>query len=143
MKKCCKCKTFKEESEFGKNKRTTDGLQKCCKVCRKESDAAYYKRNPKKKREQNKKNENRNRKFIQKYKKENGCLICGYNCCTSALDFHHLDPTQKEKNIAAMVKDCCSIETIEVEIDKCVVLCRNHHAELHDGLIDLNDYMDN
>ena len=26
----------------------------------------------------------------------NKCQICGYNKCDSALEFHHLDPSQKE-----------------------------------------------
>ena len=36
MKKCTKCKIEKKLSEFHKNKNTKDGLQFCCKVCRKE-----------------------------------------------------------------------------------------------------------
>jgi len=38
MKKCTKCKIEKKLSEFHKNKNTKDGLQFCCKVCRKEQE---------------------------------------------------------------------------------------------------------
>lgn len=32
------------------------------------------------------------------------CQICGYNKCTGALEFHHLDPTKKDFNISGGTK---------------------------------------
>jgi hypothetical protein len=59
------------------------------------------------------------------------CEICGYNQCLSALEFHHPDPIIKEFNIADRVT---SFEVIRGELDKCHLLCANHHREVHDGL---------
>jgi hypothetical protein len=33
--------------------------------------------------------------------KGNSCQICGYNRCIEALEFHHLDPSQKDFGISA------------------------------------------
>ena len=45
------------------------------------------------------------------------------------LDFHHIDPKQKKFTIAS--KTSGSMDDIEKEIQKCVCLCRNCHAEFH------------
>ena len=34
-KRCCSCKTWKPEAEFGQNKARSDGLAVACKPCRK------------------------------------------------------------------------------------------------------------
>jgi hypothetical protein len=59
------------------------------------------------------------------------CEICGYNTCLSALEFHHPDPLNKEFNISDRIT---SFEAIQAEVDKCHLLCANHHREVHDGL---------
>ena len=56
------------------------------------------------------------------------CSLCGYNKCTSALEFHHIDPSNKEYEIAAKNK---SFENMKSELDKCVLLCANCHREAH------------
>ena len=58
------------------------------------------------------------------------CEICGYNKCIEALDFHHLDPTQKEFGIC---KDGCtrSWKRVQEELDKCICVCANCHREIH------------
>lgn len=62
------------------------------------------------------------------------CLVCGYNKSMRALTFHHLDPSKKDFGISGGTK---SFEAMKDELDKCVLLCANHHAEVHDGLINL------
>lgn len=47
------------------------------------------------------------------------------------LDFHHLDPSTKTTEVAKL--ESSSYERIQNEINKCVVLCRNCHAEVHHG----------
>ncbi len=76
----------------------------------------------------------RNRKFVQKYKLDRGCSKCGYNRCATALDCHHRDPTSKLFSIGKMAGGSMSIESITREIEKCDILCRNCHAELHEAL---------
>ena len=60
------------------------------------------------------------------------CLICGYNRCLAALHFHHLNPFEKDFNIS----DKSNWNEIKIELEKCVLLCANHHAEAENNLID-------
>lgn len=63
------------------------------------------------------------------------CAVCGYDKCFAALDFHHLDPAKKEKGISYMRN--YSEAKIKAEIDKCILLCANHHREFHCGVLDI------
>ena len=65
------------------------------------------------------------------------CVVCSYNNHTAALDIHHLDPTIKDKNFKYMRG--WSRERIIAEIEKCVLLCRNCHAEVHAGYTIINN----
>jgi transposase len=64
------------------------------------------------------------------------CLICGYNRCVEAMDFHHLDPSKKEFGLSINGLSR-SLDSIKKELDKCVILCSNCHREFHAGLIKL------
>lgn len=62
------------------------------------------------------------------------CQVCGYNKCLAALDFHHLDPTEKDFTVARKklnIKD----DKMRAELDKCVLLCANCHREEHRLLV--------
>lgn len=56
------------------------------------------------------------------------CQICGYSKNISALEFHHLDPTQKDFGISETRH---SWEDTMKELDKCIIVCSNCHRELH------------
>lgn len=56
------------------------------------------------------------------------CSSCG-NSNIFHLSFHHLDPTAKEDSIRHFLKRTWS--KITAELDKCILLCRNCHQELH------------
>lgn len=60
------------------------------------------------------------------------CERCGYNKCLSALEFHHLDPKEKEFSISN--KNIRSIEKYKKEIEKCILLCSNCHREEHEKI---------
>ena len=64
------------------------------------------------------------------------CFVCGYNKFQGSLDFHHIDPKEKDFSIGNMRGT--SFENLKQELDKCVLLCKNCHCEVHAGLIDLN-----
>lgn len=57
------------------------------------------------------------------------CGNCGYRRYIGSLEFHHLDPLQKDFNLAAA--HCTNFEKIQGELDKCVLLCANCHREEH------------
>ena len=60
------------------------------------------------------------------------CERCGYNKCSRALEFHHLDPTQKDFGISKnLSKD---FDILKQEVNKCILVCSNCHAEIHNEL---------
>ena len=63
------------------------------------------------------------------------CCKCGYDKCVDALEFHHLDPTQKDFGIASKGYTR-SWDKVKTELDKCILVCSNCHREIHDGLIE-------
>lgn len=65
------------------------------------------------------------------------CIKCGYNDYYGALEFHHLNPSEKECDWKRLKHR--SWKKIVIELDKCVCLCSNCHKEVHR---DLNDGFD-
>lgn len=65
--------------------------------------------------------------------KGNQCSICGYNKCNDALEFHHLNPKEKEFNISDRnIK--LDWPEIQKELDKGIIVCANCHREIHSKL---------
>lgn len=60
------------------------------------------------------------------------CQVCGYNKCVRALHFHHSNPNEKDFCLATY--RCRAWEIVKAELDKCVLVCSNCHAEIHDGI---------
>lgn len=60
------------------------------------------------------------------------CRLCGYGRCMAALEFHHLDPAEKEFGLSVN-GITRSIEKIRAEAAKCILLCSNCHAEVEVG----------
>jgi transposase len=81
----------------------------------------------------------RRRKVKQTLVTEAGgrCRLCGYDRCTAALEFHHLDPSEKAFGLAQ--RGARSIEMLRAEVRKCVLLCANCHAEVEAGVLRLPD----
>lgn len=67
-------------------------------------------------------------KRITAYKLERGCAHCGYNTSARALQFHHTD----DKEFEISTYRARSWERLLIEIEKCILLCANCHAEEHD-----------
>jgi len=60
------------------------------------------------------------------------CEKCGYDKCIRALDFHHIDPLQKDFDISS---NSYSFEKMKKEADKCILVCANCHREIHAGYL--------
>lgn len=58
------------------------------------------------------------------------CENCGYNKDLSALEFHHLDPNEKDFGIGAKGYTM-SWDEVTKELDKCILVCSNCHHEIH------------
>ena len=118
MKECNSCKTVKSFDDFYSNGYTPNGLKKYKPICKPCSAISVYK--------------SYLDKIIfalQNTNRKLECEVCGYKNNLSALTFHHLDPCEKEYSISSMKS--FSQEKITNEINKCVVLCANCHAEEH------------
>ena len=67
--------------------------------------------------------------------KENKCIVCGYNKCITALEFHHRDPKEKDFEISNSYRYNGKIEgKIKEELDKCDLICCRCHRELHEQI---------
>ena len=60
------------------------------------------------------------------------CAACGYDRCEAALQFHHLDPAEKEFHLS-LRGITRSLDRVRAEARKCVVLCATCHAEVEAG----------
>jgi transposase-like protein len=61
------------------------------------------------------------------------CGLCGYDRYPGALQFHHMEPTEKAFAIADRGV-ARSLERAMEEARKCVLLCANCHAEIEGGV---------
>jgi predicted nucleic acid-binding Zn ribbon protein len=59
------------------------------------------------------------------------CANCGYNKNITAFHFHHLEPSTKLFRLDAQAIGNRSWQAILDEFAKCILLCGNCHAELH------------
>lgn len=73
-----------------------------------------------------KKREKERRELLDAIKLSNGCVNCGYKEHAVALDFDHLNPSQKSFNISEYFARA-PLDLLMKEIDKCQILCSNCH----------------
>lgn len=62
------------------------------------------------------------------------CIVCGYDRCVQALQFHHLDRDTKEFGISGK-GNTLKYENLKKEADKCILVCANCHFEIENGII--------
>lgn len=112
-KKCPKCNIEKTKDYFYKRRDGSD-FSTYCKDCTRQDTI------------------DRQRKLKQLCVTYKGgeCSKCGYNKCIGALDFHHLNPDEKDFSIGHL-KNYSFSDKIKKELDKCVLLCSNCHREKH------------
>lgn len=110
-KRCSNCKEEKPLSQFARRK--GDKCQSWCRAC------AYT--------AQQKRWYDRKIKAVQLLGEK--CQKCGYNRNYAALAFHHLDPKMKKMSWSKL--KYLPWKQIIKELKKCILLCRNCHAETH------------
>lgn len=64
-------------------------------------------------------------------KLQRGCKQCGYKKSAWALDFHHKDETKKSFTISQRHVSM-PLDKVLKEADKCDIVCKNCHAEIHE-----------
>ena len=150
-KTCKKCHIHKPLSEFPEQKGRRDGRSSCCLPCaawgrelfiksRKARGASKVGSHYTKNKEQIRANEkamSRRRKAELIESAGGKCVACSLSfsdewpqCC---FDFHHLAP--KKFNISELLarSETFYLRHIQIEIDKCVLLCSNCHRKVHSG----------
>lgn len=158
MKKCYKCDKNLELNDFHKDRSQIDGLQRYCKYCRAIYRKEYMTSNPevvaklkltahntyRKKYQANKildhsssgyiltrKWMTHNKRYVIEDKGKRGkCDKCGYNKYYSLLHYHHKDSSTKSFDLSR-VNAQLTLEQVQAEINKCLLLCPTCHAEEH------------
>mgnify|MGYP002345817199 FL=1 len=113
VKRCPRCKTSKSPNEFY-NRRGKIGGSVYCKPC---TNAQTLERT-------------QAFKALAVAYKGGKCTKCGYSKCLGALEFHHLDPSQKDFEIGGLKLHAWS-DVVKRELDKCILVCSNCHKEIH------------
>lgn len=138
MKKCTTCSEKKDENDFSLQRRKMKNGESyfCrrseCRNCYNDYMRRYLK-NKESHKKLVKKSKIDRRKFISDLKLKNGCKRCGYNKCSAALHFHHINKNEKDFEISWAANKGISVEKIQKEIDKCIILCSNCHMEIEHG----------
>lgn len=128
-KTCHKCEQDKPVSEFYRHHRR--GYQSMCKACKAAYNREHYRNNieayKQRAKEQNKRHRPSVAAQIVDYLELHPCVECG-NDDVLVLEFHHLDPAEKDFTIGnAVAKRRLSWKRVQREIEKCQVLCANCH----------------
>ena len=66
------------------------------------------------------------------------CSLCGYQKNLAALVFHHTDSSGKDFKLDMRSLSNRKLEPVLREINKCILVCANCHAELHNPHLDLD-----
>lgn len=132
QRKCTTCSEIKELESFAFRNKAKGIRRHRCKECQRVYSKKHYEANKEKYLEKNKKNNvvwnERRKDWIKDQKIEKGgeCSDCGTQDL-EILEFHHLDPSSKKGTISNMLRAGKSRKLIQVEIDKCILLCGNCH----------------
>lgn len=61
------------------------------------------------------------------------CNLCGYLECNDALEFHHIVPAEKNKELLLTPSYIRTVDwnLVTEELDKCICLCANCHRKIH------------
>ena len=124
MRTCSKCKRSKCDSEFYKHNRNRKGEKTYSSWCKECFNTYCHERWKTTK-----------LKAIALF--GNKCQKCGYDKNLGVLEFHHLDPSKKDYNWNRLTKK--PWDEIVKELQKCIMVCRNCHAELHHPDLFIND----
>lgn len=142
MRKTCPiCREEKLVEDFNKDKKRKDGLQFMCRQCCSE----YYRRNATKHKAVTKERRRARRRElkqkIDEIKMLFGCAKCGERDIV-CLDFHHVNPTEKEVDIARAISSYeWPWEKVLEEMRKCACLCASCHRKAHAGRFEITPEM--
>lgn len=134
-KQCRKCQTIKSIYDFTPRRTSKDGRHSYCKDCISAMMRDHYAEDPSRKQTKNRERENRLLAEVNELKARAGCCFCGEKEPV-ALDFHHVDPATKHRDVSSLCHSKSRNKVFE-EIKKCVIICATDHRKLEAGLIKL------
>lgn len=70
------------------------------------------------------------------------CKLCGYDRNIAVLEFHHINPDEKEFQLDMRHLSNTSLERLKEEADKCQLLCANCHREVHNPHLGMDEVED-
>jgi len=89
-----------------------------------------YLRNKERHAAQTKARRQERKNWYYEFMKDKSCKFCPENS-TECLDWHHLDPSTKEGQVAYMVRKRRPFDVIFKEMAKCIIVCANCHRKIH------------
>lgn len=131
MKTCSTCKIDKDETEYSFRNKAKGLLQHQCNDCRRLSAKLSYQKHKKAVVAKVLVRNLEKRDWFQDIKAGLSCCVCGEND-PICLDFHHLDPNEKDFE-PAKGRHTKSKADIIKELNKCACLCSNCHRKQHAG----------
>ena len=134
---CTKCNTEKALDNFSFKSKAKGILQSICKECQNNYTKKHFKDNTEYYVDKQRKRRKKVKEEFIEFKKTLKCSRCEEDDFV-CLDFHHLDPTQKDVSIAKAIHQTLAFEKLQKELDKCIVLCSNCHRKEHYRLSKLN-----
>jgi hypothetical protein len=102
--------------------------QKRCRDCRRQYDFQYYTTNQVQKSASATQRKRELMDWYKALKSGRSCVDCGTCYVACQLDFDHLPQFQKRDEVSHMVRTGLAKETIEAEVAKCQLVCKNCHA---------------
>lgn len=112
-----------------RNDRGKEELQGHCRICQKKYRRQHYENNKDKYINKAKLYRDKFVEWFVEYKKTLKCTKCGDNRYW-VLDFHHIDPIEKDVDVATLVRKCNKKRLLN-EVKKCIVVCSNCHRDIH------------
>lgn len=107
-------------------------LQPNCIECQSDLNKARYAANKKSHIKKVSANNSRKRKLFIEWKQTLSCCLCPetFHKC---LDFHHVNTKKKDFVLSGSIHNL-GLPKVMRELRKCVVLCKNHHTKVHEGI---------
>lgn len=127
---CGHCTISQPEENFNFKNKLTGKRNTICKSCMRISRQKDYQNKKERYFERLKNNKRKNREWFEQYKSTLKCERCPENH-PGCLDFHHVNPEEKEGTVSQFAGQTYSIKKTLSEIEKCIVLCSNCHRKLH------------
>lgn len=127
--RCTICSKDKSEDNFAFRNKAKSTRRKQCKTCVSDMDKRRYSESEERRdsvARQRKNNQAKSQAYVRS-RLASGCVDCGMEDIR-VLEFDHLDDFEKIDGVATMARKATSIKTLEIEIAKCEVRCRNCHA---------------